>query len=73
MAVNYQVGDVVRPDFGGGINWPLALAVESTSTGIWFSFVLSSDRFFVVNAELHLLRKDETGTLLYGNKKEQHS
>lgn len=73
MAIDYQVGDIVEVYFYFGSFEKFALVVDIDEKGGDFKLIPSGQRFRVLNKELHLLKKSKTGTLLYGNKKEQYS
>lgn len=76
MAINYQVGDVVKlgSDLGGSL-WR-ALVVDITEKAVFIELLHSSKKGHqtaIPNCLMRHLTKDEVGTLLYGNKEKQHS
>ena len=77
MAIDYQVGDVVRATFWKeNFTTPelLCEVMNITEKGVYLKAIDGQGQIFLVaNHEMHLLCKDKMGTLLHGNKDKQHS
>jgi hypothetical protein len=74
-AIDYQVGDVVRAKFWKSEEFLtpelFCLVVNISEKGVFLKVINGQSQIFLVsNDEMHLLCKDETGTILYGYKEE---
>lgn len=64
--VDYQVGDVIVPR-ESRIHQQLCLVKDITEKGAVVVFLDSpAVEFIIPNHELHLMKKDSTGSILYG-------
>lgn len=71
MAINYQVGDVIKfgSDLGGSL-WR-ALVIDITDKAVHIELLHSTRKGYQTAIPANLMQhltKDEVGTLLYGNK-----
>ncbi len=70
MAIDYQVGDVIKPKNQYFMYLNPCLVLDITEKGVVCIIVGQpvSTKFEIPNSQMHLMTKDDTGTVLYGNK-----